>query len=58
MNTIAILSLVAVITTGLTLIHETRLRRVSHYALCRLIRYLRHSGKAQDRARTRCRDGQ
>jgi hypothetical protein len=50
MNTIAILSLVALATTGLALIHETRLRRAARNVLCRLILALRHAGKALDHA--------
>jgi hypothetical protein len=51
MNSIAILSLVALTTTGLALIHETRLRRVARNAACRLIQALRHHGKAHDHSR-------
>ena len=40
MNSIAILSLVALTTLGLALIHETRLRRAARNVLCRLIRSL------------------
>jgi hypothetical protein len=43
MNTIVIVLLVALTTTGLALIHETRLRRLTHYVLRRLIRSL-HAG--------------
>ena len=42
MNTIAILSFIAVSITGLALIHETRLRRVAYHAICRLVRSFRH----------------
>ena len=51
MNSIAILSLVALTTTGLALIHESRLRRAAHSAACRLILVLRRYGKAHDHAR-------
>ena len=50
MNTIAVLSLVALATTGLALIHETRLRRGARNVLYRLVQYLRRDGKANDRA--------
>jgi len=40
MSTIAILSLSAVIVTGLAAIHETRLRRAVHHMLRHLIRAL------------------
>ncbi len=57
MNTIVTLSLVALTTTSLALIHETRLRPVARYVVCRLIRSLRHGGKAHDHARTAKSDG-
>ena len=50
MNTIAILSLVALTTTGLALIHETRLRRATHTLFRRLIQSLRQESKGDDRA--------
>jgi hypothetical protein len=57
MNTIVIVLLVALTTTGLALIHETRLHPVARYVLRRLIRSLRHSGKAHDHARMASGDG-
>ena len=51
MNTITILSLVALATTGLALIHETRLRRAAHSVLCRLVQSLGHKAKGQDLSR-------
>ncbi len=50
---ITTLSLVALVTTSLVLIHETRLRRAAHSVLCRLIRSLRHESKGYDHARDR-----
>jgi hypothetical protein len=41
------LSLVALTSLGLALIHETRLRRAAHSLLCRLIQYLRDKSKAR-----------
>ena len=49
MNIIAILSLVALTTTGLALIHETRLRRAAHKLLRRLIWSLRQQNTGDDR---------
>ena len=40
MNCIAILSLVAVTTIGLAIIHESCLRRAAYDALCRLVEFL------------------
>ena len=51
MNSIVIVSLFALTTTSLALIHETRLRRASHKVARRLILALRQKSKAQDRAR-------
>ena len=51
MNSIAILSLVALTTTGLALIHETRLRRTARNVACRLILALRRTCKAHDHPR-------
>jgi hypothetical protein len=51
MNSIAILSLFALTTTGLALIHETRLRRAVRNIACHLIQALRHHGRAHDHAR-------
>jgi len=51
MNTNTALAFVALAITGLALIHETRLRRAAHNAVCRLILGLRHHGKANDHAR-------
>jgi len=48
---ITTLSLVALVTTGLTLIHETRLRSAAYNMLYRLTRYLRRNSEAHDRAR-------
>ena len=51
MNCIAILSLVALTTIGLALIHETRLRAAAHSMLCRVVQFLCDNAKAEDRAR-------
>ena len=48
MNNIAILSLVALTTLGLALIHETRLRQAAYNVFCRLIRSIRLGSKAHD----------
>ncbi len=48
MNNIAILLLVALTVTGLAFIHETRLRRVGHHMLRRLIQSLGHKGSSRD----------
>ena len=50
---ITTLSLIALATTGLALIHETRLRRAVRKVFCRLTRSLRHKGKGYDHARDR-----
>ncbi len=50
MSSIAILSLVALTTTGLALIHETRLRRAAYSVACRLIEALRQHGGTHDHA--------
>jgi hypothetical protein len=53
MSSIAILSLIALTTTALALIHETRLRRATGNVACRLIvalrRYCTAHGHARDR---------
>jgi hypothetical protein len=54
MNTIAVLSLVALATTGLALIHETRLRRGARSVLGRLILTLQQ----RKRSRHHRRDGE
>jgi hypothetical protein len=51
MSTIAILSLSAVIVTGLALIHETRLRRIARRMLCRSVRLLRRDNALKDQTR-------
>ena len=51
MNTIMILSLVALTTIGLALIHETRLRTAAHSMLCRVIQFLCDNAKVDDLAR-------
>ena len=51
MNCIAILSLVALTTIGLALIHETRLRQAARNLFCRLIQFLCDNAKAVDYAR-------
>ena len=51
MSNIPTLAFVALAITGLALIHETRLRSAAYNVLCRLIRYLRHNGELNDRAR-------
>ena len=51
MNTITILSLVALTTIGLALIHETRLRQVAHSMLCRVVQFLCGNAKPEDHAR-------
>jgi len=51
MNTITIFAFVAVAITGLTLIHETRLRQAARNLLCRLIQFLCDNAKAVDYAR-------
>jgi hypothetical protein len=50
MNCIAILSLVALTAAALAVIHAASLRRAARNVLCRLIRSLRHAGKALDHA--------
>ena len=51
MNFLTILSLVALTTIGLALIHETRLRAVAHGMLCRVVQFLCDNAKAEDHAR-------
>ena len=50
MNTIAVLSLVALTITSLALIHETRLRRAMHNLLRRMVQSL---GQRADRKTAR-----
>jgi hypothetical protein len=51
MFTTTTLAFVALAIIGLALIHETRLRRLTHNVFCRLIRSLRHKSKGYDHAR-------
>ena len=52
MNTIAILSLIALIVVCLTIIHQRRLRQAGHKLLFRLVQSL-HDGKSlKDRVRS------
>jgi hypothetical protein len=51
MNTIMVMSLVALATTGLALIHETRLCRAARSVACHLLQALHHNSKAHDHAR-------
>ena len=51
MNTITILSSVALTTIGLALIHESRLATGSDSMLCRVVQFLCGNAKAEDHAR-------
>ena len=50
MNFLTILSLIALTTIGLALIHETRLRAAAHGMFCRVIQFLYDNAKAEDHA--------
>lgn len=51
MNTIAILSLFALIVVCLAFIHESPLRRAAHHAICCLVQWLRDGKSLKDRPR-------